>query len=126
MNQPDQGEQLADFIPLQGADHVPAHFLRHIAFLSGSPGPQLVQSGEIFLDLSGALPIDMVLLLDLGTIVSVDSGILPPSGIVKVDIGPLPPLQPFWGMGWPIQVITANGTLSQFRLGQVRRFVIFP
>ena len=55
MNQPDQGEQLADFIPLQGADHVPAYFLGHIAFLSRPPGPQLVQSGEIFLDLSGAL-----------------------------------------------------------------------
>ena len=68
----------------------------------------------------------MVLLLDLGGLVSFIGGSIDETGVSTATfvLRPLGPRK--WGKGLPMQVLRLDATTLALRLGNVRDFVVLP
>jgi hypothetical protein len=84
----------------------------------------LAYGARDFLDASLLGPIEMVLLLQPGTIQTSSTGLMP-SGFAQVPLN-VPEVAAWWGTAVPLQVIVLHTFTLTFRLGNCRDLLIVP
>jgi hypothetical protein len=85
----------------------------------------LLGGPKTFLDLSPALPVDMVLLLNPGFAFTAASGLVPPGGLVQLPVT-MPDLPAGWGSAVGFQAVVLRTANNSFRLANVRDVVFVP
>jgi hypothetical protein len=78
-----------------------------------------------FLDVSPFATIDMVLLVDLGFLLPLQAGVLPPTGAQEIPL-PIPVAAGLWGNHVSWQPLTLDAITRKGRLANVRDMVIVP